>query len=84
MKKILAMLTIASFLFSGNAVYGAGTEKEVFLKGVADAQQGNYRVAIKEFSNAIKIKPDFAEAYHNRGLVYYLKGQGRQGARGFQ
>lgn len=34
------------------------------------AEAGAYDEAIKAFSRAIELKPDFGEAYYNRGFVY--------------
>ncbi len=31
---------------------------------------GNYRQAIEDYGRAIEIKPDYAEAYYNRGIAY--------------
>ena len=33
-----------------------------------------YDRAIADFATAIQLKPDYAEAYNNRGFAYYLKG----------
>jgi Flp pilus assembly protein TadD len=33
-----------------------------------------YEQAIVEYTAAIELKPDYAEAYNNRGFAYYLKG----------
>ena len=41
--------------------------------GNADNDGGNYDLAIENFNEAIKLKPDFAAAYTNRGLVYRNK-----------
>ena len=40
----------------------------------AYAQKDAYDRAIQDFSQAITLKPDFAEAYNNRGLAYALQG----------
>ena len=31
---------------------------------------GNYKQAIRDFSKAIKLRPDYAMAYVNRGITY--------------
>ena len=31
--------------------------------------------ALKDYGEAIRLRPDYAEAYSNRGIVYYDKGQ---------
>ena len=75
MKKSVISFSVVFFLGCVGSVYGAESEKEVFMKGVAYAQKGNYGAAAKSFSKAIVLKPDFAEAYHNRGLSTTWKGK---------
>jgi tetratricopeptide (TPR) repeat protein len=40
---------------------------------------GKYQKAIEDFSKAIQYKANFAEAIYNRGLLYLLLEQTRQG-----
>ncbi|MBI4711118.1 MAG: tetratricopeptide repeat protein [Candidatus Omnitrophica bacterium] len=75
MKKILTMVIVSLLIWCGGNAYGAESEKEAFVQGVAYGQQGNYGAAVKSFSKAIELKPDFAEAYYNRGFAYYIKGK---------
>ncbi len=35
---------------------------------------GNYDDAIREYSLTIKLKPNFSDAYLNRGLIYHKQG----------
>ena len=44
------------------------------LTGVVLAQKGKLDEAIKYYNNAIKIKPDFLDAYYNLGNVFVRKG----------
>jgi tetratricopeptide (TPR) repeat protein len=45
---------------------------ETFFKhGTASLNKGNYERAITEYDLAIQVKPDYAEAYLQRGLAYY-------------
>ncbi|MEL6931265.1 MAG: tetratricopeptide repeat protein [Cyanobacteria bacterium J06600_6] len=37
-------------------------------------QQENYESALKDYSRAIEINPNMAEAYNNRGLIFMRKG----------
>jgi tetratricopeptide (TPR) repeat protein len=39
--------------------------------GVAYADLGQYKPAIDNFNEAIMLKPDYADAYNNRGLSYF-------------
>ena len=44
-----------------------------YYKGNCLANQRKYREAIDEYTQAIKIKPDYARAYANRGeMMFYL------------
>lgn len=40
------------------------------LRGTAYGQIGDYRKAMADFNDALKIKPDFPQAYANRALVF--------------
>jgi tetratricopeptide (TPR) repeat protein len=41
--------------------------------------QGDYTSAISCYTAAIEIKPDLAEAYYNRGLMYLRMGNKEMG-----
>jgi tetratricopeptide (TPR) repeat protein len=47
---------------------------EYFSRGSFKLRLKEYEFAIKDFDNAIKISPDFAEAYYKRGDAKSLKG----------
>jgi len=40
-----------------------------FDKAMADLREGQYRAAIESFDEAIRLKPDFALSYMNRGVA---------------
>ena len=42
--------------------------------GIDYGEEGEYDLAIKDFTKAIDLKPDYALAYNNRGAVYRSKG----------
>ena len=44
-------------------------------RGLAYKRKGQWDRAIADFSEAIRLKPDFATAFNNRGNIYYGKGQ---------
>ena len=46
-----------------------------FQPGVDYAKQGDYRKAIEQFNEAIRIDPQYAAAYYNRGWAYGNLGQ---------
>jgi tetratricopeptide (TPR) repeat protein len=54
---------------------GSAAGAEFYLKRGEDfAGVHEYDRAIADYSTAIQLKPDYAEAYNDRGFAYYLKG----------
>ncbi|MBD2300414.1 tetratricopeptide repeat protein [Nostoc sp. FACHB-190] len=47
-----------------------------FLQGIQKVNQQNYPGAISDFTQAIQINPQYAEAYYQRGLIYARYAQG--------
>ena len=47
--------------------------EEFLNQGLNHSLQGDYQGAIAAYTQAIKLNPNFAEAYHNRGII--LTGQ---------
>lgn len=41
--------------------------------------QKDFRGAILDYNEAIRLRPDFGEAYFNRGLVYLKQGNEKEG-----
>lgn len=39
----------------------------------AYSRNGDYDLAVQDYDRAIQLKPDYAEAFYGRGLVYYAK-----------
>jgi len=50
----------------------------------ATDDQKSLELAIEEFSKAIALNPDFADAYNNRGTAYYLLGEQDKARRDFR
>ena len=48
-------------------------------RGVACFKLGRYQSAIKDFNEAIRLKPDYADAYNDRGEYYLKQGDKIQG-----
>jgi len=44
------------------------------MRGETLSGNQQYDLAISDYTAAIELKPDYAEAYNNRGFAYYLKG----------
>jgi tetratricopeptide (TPR) repeat protein len=45
---------------------------DFFLRGNAKWKEKEYHEAIKWYSEAVEKRPDFSDAYYNRGLVYQI------------
>ncbi len=74
---LLVALPLASAC-GGNgeeAATPAGEAKQHYNKGVEYGQQGRFDDAIAEYSKAIELDPNFAEAYSNRGNAYRALGE---------
>lgn len=41
--------------------------------GLLTGKLGQYQRAIEDFNKAIHLKPDYADAYNNRGTVYLMQ-----------
>ena len=52
----------------------------VYNKGVALASAGDFTAALACFNKALDLKPDFGEAYYNRGCVFFQLGNSERGA----
>lgn len=45
-----------------------------YNKGVLLAEMHDFTSALAAFNKAVDLKPDFGEAYYNRGYVYFRLG----------
>ncbi len=72
LKKLLVQSKLAKPLSTGKRSISAET---YFLWGNAKSKLGDYAGAIKDYTAAIRLKPDYAEAYYNRGVVKAELGQ---------
>lgn len=66
---------IIAFVF-GIVVYSCGNKKindrdRFFLRGNVALSEKSYDDAVKFYSEAIKIDPEYAIAYNNRGITYF-------------
>ncbi|GHV04041.1 hypothetical protein AGMMS50229_04560 [Campylobacterota bacterium] len=64
MRAILVLLTIAVFAWA-----------DTFSDGWAAAKRGDNQEAIRQFTQAIKLDPNKAQAYYERGLLYGILGE---------
>ncbi|MGK7873930.1 MAG: tetratricopeptide repeat protein [Xenococcaceae cyanobacterium] len=51
------------------------TAKDFFNQGYKKDEQGDYKGAIEDYTQAIRINPNYADAYNNRGLARYQLGE---------
>lgn len=54
---------------AGEAVQNLSAE-EWLKRGYVYEEMGNSRAAVKAYSQAVRIKPEYADAYSNRGISY--------------
>ena len=47
-----------------------GTADKKFIKGLSEQNKGDQEKAIRHYKEAIKIKPNYYDAYNNKGLAY--------------
>ena len=48
-------------------------------RGIVYDKLGKYQLAIEDYSEAIRLKPNYAEAYYNRAAVYFIQGKDNLG-----
>jgi tetratricopeptide (TPR) repeat protein len=58
--------------------------EEVFERGFTEYCRGSLEKAVTYYNDAIRLNPEFAEAYYQRGLVYGIKRQWESTRRDFQ
>ena len=68
MKKLSVIVFILLLVFTSCQ---NKTPEEYYNMGIEEAEQGNYDAALEDFNKAIKMKPEFADAYINR--AFYAK-----------
>ena len=54
-----------------------------FYRGLTLSYQGKITEAIRDYDKTIKLSPDFARAYYNRGLLYIQLNQKEKGCLDF-
>ena len=65
---------------------GCGLSSEVeqhYNSGVDLAERGRFGEAVKRFTLAVQLDPEFTLAYNNRGLAYYSLGEYRKALEDF-
>jgi tetratricopeptide (TPR) repeat protein len=54
------------------------TADDYYVRGSAFLQRGDYQQALSDYTQAIRLQPDFAEAYGNRQKIYFWQGNYQQ------
>lgn len=65
------LLTVHWLLLTVQCTSESDEAGQFFLKGNVQLQKREYKEAIRYYSEAIAKKPDFADAYNNRGLARF-------------
>ncbi|MEO0377532.1 MAG: trypsin-like peptidase domain-containing protein, partial [Cyanobacteria bacterium P01_A01_bin.17] len=50
------------------------TADDYYVRGGAFLQRGDYEQALADYTQALQLRPDFAEAYSNRQKIYFWQG----------
>ncbi len=70
-KYILCILVLVLIATIGCATTAVEKTKEAYLdRGYSYYRSGKYPRAIKEYTQAIRLDPKFADAYYYRGVAY--------------
>jgi tetratricopeptide (TPR) repeat protein len=80
---VVAVLALAGGLFYTRPAWYPITASEYYNRGETRLQSGSYDLAIADFTQAIALQSDFADAFHGRGQTYMLKGSYDQAANDF-
>jgi len=73
-QRLIAGLIVFLLLLTGQGCANRRA-KRVFEKGVTAFENQDYYLAVADFSEAIRLKPDYVDAYIKRGNVYKYLGK---------
>jgi tetratricopeptide (TPR) repeat protein len=68
--KICFLLVLSIFCLKSNLSFSQNA-KELYKNGIVAQKNNNHKEAIKHFSKAIDLKPDYSEAYWERANSYF-------------
>ncbi len=88
-KRMMILVAVAAMLLGGlvfsrrPSQYDVGLAMEYHRRGSIHARfatlaNGRWVEAIAEYDQAIRLKPDFAEAFEDRGMAWRALGQGQR------
>lgn len=66
----MGLVFITGILFFPGVVSSAGQLEELFEKGEAAYQNGDYKTALDYYEQVVTLNPDFVPVYNSLGLVY--------------
>lgn len=69
------MLFLVGLNFWAGVLVGQGDPESFYKSGLVHIDTKNYIMAIGEFTNAVGIKPDYADAYYQRAVAKALLGK---------
>lgn len=72
---ILLLQTPTFDLDDSMILTGPGVFSIILYLGVMIFNKDDLNSAVQNFTEAIRLNPDYAEAYYNRGLIYHSKGE---------
>ena len=76
MKRILTCISVIAMALVFTAGLAAAQDVKTLVdRGMENSQNGRYDQALKDFNDALKLKPNDAMLITYRGVVYYAKGQ---------
>ncbi len=75
-QRILLMFVLLSGLIFSVGIGEANTAADLYRKGFDLSVDGKSEASQQAYLQALEIKPDFAEAHHALGVLYFSKGQG--------
>lgn len=61
-----------------------GQEAVYFYLGSAHSNKSDYKNAVADYTKVLKLKPNYAEAYHNRGVTHLKQGEYTQALADFK
>jgi tetratricopeptide (TPR) repeat protein len=70
----LLCLAVGLIFFFPNLALAQNVQAHI-EKGIENSQKGRYDQALKDFNEALKLKPRDPALFTYRGVVYYAKGQ---------
>ena len=57
--------------------------EEFIIRGTIFAEEGQFDLAVRDFTEAIRLRPDYHAAYYNRGLTYVKMERYEEGVQDF-